>query len=133
MHTVRGVSYEVHEDEVAMEDDEKGDEKVDSNGRILGGRQYKVFTFTLPDRENPNKVYMLGIDVAKAAGHTDSSLVARRYQFLYKTYLTEKEKVLLLELGVQGGSNFHNGRPSTIYAARNIYKYMGASIIKSEY
>jgi hypothetical protein len=75
---------------------------------------------------------MLGIDVAKAAGHTDSSLLARRYHSLVKAYLTDSEKVLLLETGIGSGSNFRNDRPVTIYAARNIYKYMGAAIIKSE-
>jgi chromatin structure-remodeling complex protein RSC7 len=91
-----------------------------------------VTTFTLPERSNTEKLYMLGIDVAKAAGHTDSSLLARRYHSLVKAYLTDSEKVLLLETGIGSGSNFRNDRPVTIYAARNIYKYMGAAIIKSE-
>jgi chromatin structure-remodeling complex protein RSC7 len=145
----------VIDDEVAMEDDEKGDEKVDENGQLLGGkllatisfridlndtlvfpfrtdREYKVDTFVCPERPNSTKLYMLGIDVAKAAGHTDSSLLARRFQFLVKAYLSESEKVMLLKQGFVGGSNFHNGRPVTIYAARNIFKYMGARIIKSK-
>lgn len=99
---------------------------------ISAEREYRVTTFTLPERSNTEKLYMLGIDVAKAAGHTDSSLLARRYHSLVKAYLTDSEKVLLLETGIGSGSNFRNDRPVTIYAARNIYKYMGAAIIKSE-
>ena len=36
MHKVRGVLHEIVDDEVAMEDDEKGETKVDANGRLLG-------------------------------------------------------------------------------------------------
>lgn len=36
-HKVKGVTYEVIDDEIEMEEDPKGELKVDSKGRLLGG------------------------------------------------------------------------------------------------
>lgn len=54
----------------------------------------------------------------------------RKYHFLQKAYLTEPEKAMLLEMKIGRGANFHNDRPVTICAARNVYKYVGAEIVK---
>jgi hypothetical protein len=35
-HKVRGQLFEVHEDEVMMEDDEDGDKKIDALGKLTG-------------------------------------------------------------------------------------------------
>lgn len=60
----------------------------------------------------------------------DSSYLFRKYHFLQKAYLTEPEKAMLLEMKIGRGANFHNDRPVTICAARNVYKYVGAEIVK---
>jgi hypothetical protein len=36
-HKVKGVTYDVIDDEIEMEEDPKGETKVDSKGRLKGG------------------------------------------------------------------------------------------------
>lgn len=82
--TIKGKTYLVDDEELFMPHDEKGDQKIDANGVLLGGRELKMPTFTSRDRSNPNKHYMLAIDAARSAGFRDSLYFFRRNPLILK-------------------------------------------------
>lgn len=147
-HKVKGVLYEVINDEIEMEEDPKGEEKVDSKGNLLGGqysplppqlianlpssigREYKVWTLKSKDRNDPERLYALSIDVARTVGFADSSFMLRRLPLLVKVSMTTSEKEQAVEAGRV--SNSLKFRSVTMIPIRNVYKYLGAKIVKGE-
>lgn len=94
------------------------------------GRQYKLHTFTSPMRANTNKLYMLSIDAARAAGFRDSLYFFRRNPLIHKLSCTQAEKDRLIDLGKLSGNL--KSRAVTMVSARNCYKVMGAAFVLSE-
>ncbi|KAK4690013.1 chromatin structure-remodeling complex protein RSC7, partial [Tremellales sp. Uapishka_1] len=127
--TVKGIEYEMGYDELIIPDDPKGDNKVDAEGRLLGGREYKLVTFNCPTREHPDKVYALTIDAARACGYTDSLAFLRRCPQLVKLACNAEERQMLIDIGRVTGNLKH--RMVTMVTMRNVYKLMGARIIKN--
>ena len=155
--TVKGVEYTVGDDELIIPGDEKGDAKVDEDGNLLGGvlnvhikdpansggREYKLVTFKSESRRNPNRVYALTIDAARACGYTDSLAFLRRVPQVsselgspllsvqvLKLACNSEEREMLIQIGRVTG-NLKN-RMVTMVTMRNIFKLMGARVIKSE-
>lgn len=126
--TIKGVTYQIRDDEIVMPDDPRGEAKIDSDGNLLGGRQWKVHTFTSPLRPNPNKVYILSIDAARAAGFRDSLYFFRRNPMIHKLTCVQEEKDRLIELGRLSGNL--KSRAVTMVSARNTFKVMGATFIQ---
>ena len=127
---IKGQEYVVGDDELILPDNEKGDTKIDADGRLLGGREYKVVTFTSASRRNPNKVYALTIDAARACGYNDSLQFLRRSPMIVKLPCTQEERQMLIDIGRVTGNLKH--RMVTMVAMRNIYKTMGCRVVKSE-
>ncbi|ORY21113.1 chromatin remodelling complex Rsc7/Swp82 subunit-domain-containing protein [Naematelia encephala] len=127
--TIKGVDYTVGDDELIIDDDPKGDTKIDALGNLLGGREYKLTTFTSPTRRSPTKVYALTIDAARACGYTDSLAFLRRCPQLLKLACNSDERHMLIEIGRVTG-NLRN-RMVTMVAMRNVYKLMGARVVKN--
>ncbi|GAA5992672.1 hypothetical protein JCM5350_002537 [Sporobolomyces pararoseus] len=125
---VKGTSYKIVDDEIILEDDERGETKIDENGSLLGGRQWKVHTFTSPMRTNPEKLYMLSIDAARCAGFRDSLYFFRRNPLIHKLSCSQAEKDRLIELGKLSGNL--KSRAVTMVSARNVYKVMGATFVQ---
>ncbi|ORY87470.1 chromatin remodelling complex Rsc7/Swp82 subunit-domain-containing protein [Leucosporidium creatinivorum] len=125
--TIKGQVYTIVGDELILEDDPRGEAKVDPDGNLLGGRQYKLHTFTSPMRANPNKLYMLSIDAARAAGFRDSLYFFRRNPLIHKLSCTQAEKDRLIDLGKLSGNL--KSRAVTMVSARNCYKVMGAAFV----
>ena len=46
--------------------DEKGEDKVDANGYLKGGREYRFLTFNLPRHES--RLYLYSLDASKLLG-----------------------------------------------------------------
>jgi chromatin structure-remodeling complex protein RSC7 len=84
---VNGQALFFKNDELTIEDDEKGDQKIDAKGNLLGGepssvefncsntvsgREFKAPTFASPWRDDPDRQYMLSIDAARTSGFRDS-------------------------------------------------------------
>ncbi|KAJ9092101.1 hypothetical protein QFC21_006967 [Naganishia friedmannii] len=110
-HKVKGVLYDVINDEIEMEEDPRGETKVDADGRLLGDR-----------------LYALSIDIARTLGFTDSSVMLRRLPMLVKVSMTPSEKEQAIEAGkVQSSMRL---RSVTMIPVRNVYKYLGAKIVK---
>lgn len=95
----------------------------------VADRQWKVHTFTSPLRPNPNRVYILSIDAARAAGFRDSLYFFRRNPMIHKLTCNQEEKDRLIELGRLSGNL--KSRAVTMVAARNVFKVMGATFLQS--
>ncbi|ORX36579.1 chromatin remodelling complex Rsc7/Swp82 subunit-domain-containing protein [Kockovaella imperatae] len=126
---LKGIDYTLGDDEVELPDNEKGDAKIDSLGRLTGGREWKVHTFNSPTRRNPDRVYGLTIDVARACGYSDSLAFLRRCPQILKLSCNAEEREMLINIGRVPG-NLKN-RMVTIVTMRNVYKLMGARLIKN--
>ncbi|GAA5965068.1 hypothetical protein JCM21900_000667 [Sporobolomyces salmonicolor] len=125
--TIKGTTYKIQDDEIVLEDDPRGEAKIDSDGNLLGGRTWKVHTFTSPLRQNPNKLYMLSIDAARCAGFRDSLYFFRRNPLIHKLSCSQPEKDRLIELGRLSGNL--KSRAVTMVSARNVFKVMGATFL----
>ncbi|GAA5898214.1 chromatin structure-remodeling complex subunit RSC7 [Sporobolomyces salmoneus] len=125
---VKGVSYKIVDDEIILEDDPRGETKIDENGILLGGRNWKVHTFTSPMRTNTEKLYMLSIDAARCAGFRDSLYFFRRNPLIHKLSCSQAEKDRLIELGKLSGNL--KSRAVTMVSARNVFKVMGATFVQ---
>ncbi|GAA5936758.1 chromatin structure-remodeling complex subunit RSC7 [Sporobolomyces koalae] len=125
---VKGMTYKIVDDEIVLDDDPKGEAKIDENGQLLGGRAWKVHTFTSPMRTNTDKLYMLSIDAARCAGFRDSLYFFRRNPRIHKLSCSQAEKDRLIELGKLSGNL--KSRAVTMVSARNVFKVMGATFVQ---
>ncbi|SGY14167.1 BQ5605_C010g06085 [Microbotryum silenes-dioicae] len=112
-----------------LDDDPRGDAKVDALGNLLGGRQYKTKAFTSSMRPNPKKLYMFSIDTARAAGFRDSLYFFRRHPTVHKITIGQAEKDKLIAEGKLSLSM--KSRIVTMVTARNVFKVLGAEFIKN--
>ncbi|WWC70061.1 uncharacterized protein I206_104006 [Kwoniella pini CBS 10737] len=126
--TIKGIEYTVGDDEVILDEDEKGNTKIDAEGRLLGGREYKLVTFTSAARRNPDKLYAMTIDAARACGYSDSLAFLRRCPQILKLSCTAEERQLLIDIGRIAGNLRH--RQVTMVSVRNVFKLMGARVVK---
>ncbi|KAK8864469.1 hypothetical protein IAR55_001719 [Kwoniella newhampshirensis] len=127
--TIKGTEYKVGDDELILPDDDKGETKVDAEGRLLGGREYKLVTFTSAERRNPERLYTLTIDAARGCGYTDSLAFLRRCPQILKLSCTLDERSRLIDMGRITGNLKH--RQVTMVSVRNVYKLMGARVVKN--
>lgn len=127
--SIKNEEYTVGDDELIIPDDPKGDTKIDAAGRLVGDREYKLVTFTSVERRNPERIYALTIDAARACGYSDSLAFLRRYPTVLKLSCTAGERVKLIDLGRISGNLKH--RQVTMVAMRNVFKVMGARVIKN--
>lgn len=144
-------TYVFEDDELITEEDEKGNEKVDKNGNLLGGefitscgeltftntgslcvgRVFKADTFCSPWRANQDKRYMLSIEAARTSGFRDSLYYFRRNPAVVKLTLSQAEKDHLISLGRLSVSL--KSRSVTIVTARSAFKLHGAKMVKGVY
>src|SRR5262249_26815676 len=61
-----GNTLNIVNDEVELPEDPEGEEKIDKNGELKGGREYRVRTFTLLGRGK--RLYMLSTEPARCIG-----------------------------------------------------------------
>ncbi|KAG0188635.1 hypothetical protein DFQ28_004572 [Apophysomyces sp. BC1034] len=106
--------------------DDRGEKKVDRDGHLLGGREYKVNTFTLPKRGN--RLLMFAMDPAKMLGYRDSYLFFQRNPQLVRVRIEEDEKQWLVQQGLL--VTWFRNRDVAIVTARSVFKCFGARIIK---
>ncbi|GAA6025673.1 hypothetical protein JCM10207_008824 [Rhodosporidiobolus poonsookiae] len=125
---IKGKVYQIRDDEIVLPDDPRGEAKIDEFGNLLGGRSWKVHTFTSPLRANKQKVYLLSVDAARCAGFRDSLYFFRRNPMIHKLSCTQQEKDRLIELGRLSGNL--KSRAVTMVSARNVFKVMGATFVQ---
>lgn len=88
-------------------------------------------TFKSPYRADPEVVYALSIDAARASGFRDSLYFFRRNPLLIKISCTDREKVMLIEQGRLSGQL--RSRNVTMLGCRNVFKLHGAKVVKRKF
>ncbi|CBF74413.1 hypothetical protein AN4239.2 [Aspergillus nidulans FGSC A4] len=120
-----GNMMDVIDDEVAVPGDPEGDTKVDKNGILQGGREYRVRTFTILNRGE--RQYMLSTEPARCIGFRDSYLFFQKHKLLYKIIIDDDAKRDLIERDIIPHS--YKGRAIGVVTARSVFREFGAKII----
>ncbi|KAI7309457.1 hypothetical protein KC315_g12992, partial [Hortaea werneckii] len=90
-----GNALEVVNDEAQVDQDDEGDTKVDQEGNLQGGREYRVRTFKIQGKGD--RLYMLSTEPARCCGFRDSYLFFTKHPKLYKVLLDEEQKKDLID------------------------------------
>ncbi|PVI06212.1 hypothetical protein DM02DRAFT_610167 [Periconia macrospinosa] len=120
-----GTMMDVVNDEVDMPVDPEGEGKVDKDGNLKGGRDYRVRVFTIQGRGD--RLYMLSTEPARCCGFRDSYLFFTKHLQLYKVIITDAEKMNLIERDIIPHS--YKGRSIGVVTARSVFREFGARII----
>jgi chromatin structure-remodeling complex protein RSC7 len=115
-----------HNDEMVLSHhDVDGEQKVDENGYLFDGREYRVRTFTIQGRGQ--RLYMLSTEPARCNGYRDSYLFFIRHKTLFKIQLDEQEKEDLYQRALIPAS--YRSRQIGVCTARSVFREFGARII----
>ena len=120
-----GNTLNVLNDEIEVLDDAAGEEKINKNGELQDGREYRVRTFTLLGRGK--RLYMLSTEPARCIGFRDSYLFFQKHKHLYKIIIDDEEKRDLIERDLIPHS--YKGRSIGVVTARSVFREFGAKII----
>ncbi|KAF2665373.1 hypothetical protein BT63DRAFT_428339 [Microthyrium microscopicum] len=120
-----GTLADVDKDEIIIPTDPKGELKVDTDGNLLGGRQYRVRTFTILNRQK--RLYMLSTEPARCCGFRDSYLFFTKHLHLHKVIIDEDEKRDLIDRKVIPHS--YKGRAIGVVTARSVFRVFGSKIV----
>ncbi|KAK0743654.1 chromatin remodelling complex Rsc7/Swp82 subunit-domain-containing protein [Schizothecium vesticola] len=120
-----GTTLDIINDEVQLPEDAEGETKVDKNGNLLGGREYRCRTFTVAGRGD--RLYMLSTEPARCVGFRDSYLFFTKHKKLYKIIVNDEEKRDMIEREIIPHS--YKGRSIGIVTARSVFREFGALII----
>ncbi|KAL1301693.1 hypothetical protein AAFC00_005906 [Neodothiora populina] len=120
-----GNMMDVINDEVALPEDPEGETKVDKNGHLQGGRDYRVRVFTLLGRGD--RLYMLSTEPARCTGFRDSYLFFTKHLQLHKIIIDENEKKDLIARDLIPHS--YKGRAIGVVTARSVFREFGARIV----
>ncbi|KAJ1553722.1 hypothetical protein HK405_007100 [Cladochytrium tenue] len=105
--------------------DLEGEEKVDLDGALLGGRQYRIRAFSLP--RHANRLYMLTMDLAKILGLRDSHFFYVKNPGIRRVLASQEDKESLLAREMLAPSL--RSRPLGIMTARSAFKIFGHRIV----
>lgn len=115
------------DEELELPLDPKGEAKIDADGNLLDGRQFKVTTFVSPQR-HPTRKYILGVQAGRQTGFRESSPFFRAYPLFLKLKCTAQEREMLINMGIlHSNARF---RSATIITAHSAFKLLGAQIIQ---
>ncbi|GAB7351439.1 hypothetical protein MBLNU459_g2105t1 [Dothideomycetes sp. NU459] len=120
-----GNMMDVVDDEVALPEDAHGETKVDKNGHLQGGRDYRVRVFTIAGRGE--RLYMLSTEPARCTGFRDSYLFFTKHMQLFKIIIDDNEKKDLIARDIIPHS--YKGRAIGVVTARSVFREFGARII----
>lgn len=120
-----GTRLELRDDEVMGPLDPKGEQKVDLDGNLKGGRTYRIRTFTCSGRGD--RLYMLSTEPARCMGFRDSYLFFQKHKHLYKVIISNDEKHDLIARDILPHS--YKGRTIGLVTARSVFREFGARII----
>lgn len=120
-----GNEQTVADDEIVLEEDPLGQEKVDHNGNLLGGREYRCRTFTILNRGD--RLYMLSTEPARCVGFRDSYLFFHKHRQLCKIITLPEEKYDLIARKIIPHS--YKGRAIGVVTARSVFREFGSRIV----
>ncbi|KND00733.1 uncharacterized protein SPPG_03849 [Spizellomyces punctatus DAOM BR117] len=116
----------VEDEDPESECDEKGELKITKDGELLGGRDFRIKTFTLP--RHPTRRYMLTVDIAKTLQYRDTYIFFLKNPHITRIQGTDEDKKFLEEAGLLPGQL--RRRPVSIATARSIFRAFGHKAIK---
>lgn len=105
--------------------DEQGEKKVQPNGQLNGGREYRCRTFLVPNRGD--KLFMLATECARVLGYRDSYLLFNKNRSLYKIIANQHEKDDLVAQEILPFS--YRSRQIAIVTARSMFRQFGSRVI----
>jgi hypothetical protein len=105
--------------------DEAGEKKVEANGQLLGGREYKCRTFCIPNRGD--KLFMLAAECARVFGYRDSYSLFLENKLLYKIIASQTEKGDLIRQEILPFP--YRSRQVSIVTARSIFRQFGSRAV----
>ncbi|CAK7213702.1 chromatin structure-remodeling complex subunit RSC7 [Sporothrix bragantina] len=120
-----GTMADIVNDELDLPEDPEGEKKVDKDGNLQGGREYRCRTFTVAGRGS--RLYMLSTEPARCVGFRDSYLFFTKHRRLYKVLVGDDEKRDMIEREIIPHS--YKGRTIGIVTARSVFREFGALII----
>ncbi|VEU21564.1 DEKNAAC102360 [Brettanomyces naardenensis] len=120
-----GKPLTIRHDEVVLPDDPKGEKKITPLGDLLGGRRFKVRTFTTIGRGD--RKYMVSTDIARTVGYRDSYFLFQKHSSLFRVTISESDKNTMIKMGILPSS--FKTRAVYLVTARSIYKEFGARVI----
>jgi len=120
-----GNALDVMNDDVQVDYDEEGQTKVDDDGVLQGGREYRVRTFKILGKDE--RLYMLSTEPARCCGFRDSYLFFTKHPKLYKVLLDEDQKKDLIDRDILPSS--YKGRNIGVVTARSVFREFGARIV----
>lgn len=105
--------------------DEFGEKKVQPNGQLNGGREYKCRTFLVPNRGD--RLFMLATECARVLGYRDSYLLFNKNRSLFKIIASQTEKDDLVQQEILPFS--YRSRQIAIVTARSMFRQFGSRVI----
>ncbi|KAL3428038.1 chromatin structure-remodeling complex protein rsc7 [Phlyctema vagabunda] len=110
---------------IPREYDEAGEKKVNPNGHLVEGRDYRCRTFFVPNRGD--KLFMLATECARVLGYRDSYLLFNKNRSLYKIIATQAEKEDLISQEILPFS--YRSRQIAIVTAKSMFRQFGSRVI----
>ncbi|KTW27003.1 hypothetical protein T552_02495 [Pneumocystis carinii B80] len=110
-----------------IEVDSLGEEKVDRNGYLKGGRKYNGKTFEVVG--HGKRLFMLGTEVARIMNYRDSYLLFLKNKTLRKIMISQEEKYDLISKEIIPYS--YRSRQIAIVSARSVFRRFGSRVIVS--
>lgn len=112
--------------EFESEIDPEGEKKVDKNGYLTEGREYKVRCFNLP--RNPNKLFVLSGDVSRTLNFRDTYVLYLKNPSLVRIMASPEDREHMREQEVL--STVLKNRSVSITTARSMFRVFGHKCIK---
>ncbi|KAL3480217.1 chromatin remodelling complex Rsc7/Swp82 subunit-domain-containing protein [Aspergillus californicus] len=116
---------EARDEYIPKEFDEAGETKVDADGYLQNGREYRCRTFTVPLRKG--KLFMLATECARVLSYRDSYLLFNKNRSLHKIIATQIEKDDLIQQDILPYS--YRSRQIAIVSARSMFRQFGSRVI----
>ncbi|KAJ2825152.1 chromatin structure-remodeling complex subunit RSC7 [Coemansia furcata] len=110
--------------------DADGEEKIDSNGYLLGGRSYICPVFRSPWRRNPDRLYIPATECCRFTGYPSTKKMFLKNRDLRQVRLTGSERDVLCD-NLALSSRFAISRNTYMVRARSAFKVFGALLVKN--
>ncbi|EGF83924.1 hypothetical protein BATDEDRAFT_84646 [Batrachochytrium dendrobatidis JAM81] len=114
------------DEDADLDVDPKGEAKISKDGFLLGGREFRIKTFTLP--RHPTRLYMFSLEASKILGFRDTYIFFLRNPMVRRVNGDEPDRDFLRDQGLLP-SQLRN-RPITLVTARNLFRVFGHKIIR---
>ncbi|KAI8913339.1 chromatin remodelling complex Rsc7/Swp82 subunit-domain-containing protein [Gorgonomyces haynaldii] len=106
--------------------DPEGEQKIDQDGHLKGGREYRFPTFTLP--RHPTRLYLFSLDASKVLGFRDTYIFFLRNTNVKRVTASDEDREYMRDHGLLPSQL--KSRAVTLVVARNLFRVHGHRIIK---